>query len=74
MKYIVHATVKYDYEMDVPEEYNHDLDDVIDYCLSNDPTDLVKLGTTHHWDGFNYGQIDSVENKSTGKIYDLSEW
>ena len=37
-------------------------------------TDLVKLGTARHWDGFNCGHIDSVENKSTGKIYDLSKW
>lgn len=74
MKYIVHAVVEYDYEMDVPEEYNHDLDDVIDYCLTNDPTDLVKLGTSQHWYDFNCGYLKSIENKATGKIYDLSEW
>lgn len=73
MKVLVHAAVRYDYELDVPDKFCQDDDDFIDYCLMNDPTDLVDDKTKFHWNGYNNGCLEAIQNLETGKLYYLDE-
>ena len=73
MKVTAHAIVTYDFDMEIPEEISEDLDEIIDYLLTEDPTDLVDKNTGKHWDGFNCGCLDSIYFHELDKTFNMED-
>lgn len=73
MKVTAYALTQYEFDMDIPEEISEDLDEIIDYLLTNDPTDLVDKNTGEHWDGFNCGSLDAIYFPELDKTFRMED-
>ena len=73
MKVTAYSTVTYEFEMEIPEEISEDLDGIIDYLLTEDPTDLVDKNTGEHWDGFNYGCLNKIYFHELDKTFQMED-
>lgn len=71
-RFKVRAVAEYDFDIDVPEEDCQDLDDLIDYCLTNDPTMLVDSQTGIWWGGFNCGYLRSITDEN-GDVFNMTD-